>query len=188
MNLHSTEDDRTRTLVARCAPPISGGTDTSIRAALGPVDPRAIAHRRRAGLVAAVVIGTLMVGGLAGSVTLSSHSPETALTIAGVDRCPPADTREVLRSADLAFAGVVARVTDREVVIDVDGRYRGAVGSTVELIRATGTALGLRAGTAWTVGQRYLVAARGSMVIECSGRVTAPWGDELAAIYTAVFR
>jgi len=110
-------------------------------------------------------------------VELSARPPVAA-------RCA-VPTAELLGNQELAFDGTVSAITDGTVTLDVTEWYRGGPADQVT-VDAPPTDMQALVGAAdFKAGQRYLVSANDGFVTVCG--FTAPYSDDLAALYAEAF-
>jgi hypothetical protein len=92
---------------------------------------------------------------------------------------------DILAEMPVAFAGTVTSLGAHTVTLDVDHWYRGGDEAQVEIGRLDESAIALVGIPALNVGDRYLITATDGVVSACG--YSAPWSDEMAAIFAGAF-
>jgi hypothetical protein len=92
---------------------------------------------------------------------------------------------DILAGMPVAFSGTVTSLGDQTVTLDVDHWYRGGDEVQVEIGRLDESAIALVGIPALNVGDRYLITATDGVVNACG--YSAPWSDDMAAIFAAEF-
>jgi hypothetical protein len=91
----------------------------------------------------------------------------------------------VLQQQELAFDGTVTSMSDGLVTLDVGHWYLGGNADQVTVEAPASDLQALVQAADFQVGQRYLVSVTGGAVSVCG--FTAPYSDELAAMYDQAF-
>jgi hypothetical protein len=110
-------------------------------------------------------------------VELSARPP-----VAGKCAVPTAD---LLGNQETAFDGTVTAFTDGTVTLEVTEWYRGGPADQVTVDAPPTDMEGLLGAADFKTGQRYLVSANDGFVTVCG--FTAPYSDDLAALYAEAF-
>jgi hypothetical protein len=108
---------------------------------------------------------------------LSAHPPTTAMCLRL--------SAQVLANMEVAFDGTVTSIDDGLVTLDVGHWYRGGDAELVTVKAPPANLQALIQAASFEVGQRYLVSANDGFVSVCG--FTAPYSDELAAMYAEAY-
>ena len=92
---------------------------------------------------------------------------------------------ELLAMQETAFDGTVTAMADGTVTLEVAHWYRGGDADQVTVDAPPADLQALIQAADFQAGQRYLVAANDGFVTACA--MTAPYTDELAALYAEAF-
>ncbi|MFC6345661.1 hypothetical protein ACFP8W_26985, partial [Nocardioides hankookensis] len=92
---------------------------------------------------------------------------------------------ELLAGADVAFDGVVTGIAGDQVTLEPSHWYAGLPTDTVVVTAPSEQMQQVASGVEFRKGDRYLVSASSGTVSLCG--FSAPYSDELAAIYGEAF-
>ncbi|MGD9959200.1 hypothetical protein [Nocardioides sp.] len=160
-------------------------------------EPRARRGGWLLGAAAAVVIagigGYALVGrGGDGPSPIAGSEPSASATTSTELRAPGAaqgkcmvPSAEILKGADVAFAGTVASIDDDQVTLDTDLWYAGDPTDQVVVTAPSQDMVALVSAVAFEDGQRYLVAANDGVVMVCG--FSAAYDEGLATLYGQAF-